>query len=38
MGKIGLDQLPLLDVTGSPVKLSEYFQNYLLLIFLRHLA
>lgn len=38
MDKVDLDQLPLLDLAGNPVKLSQWFQNYLLLIFLRHLA
>jgi hypothetical protein len=36
--KLGIDQLPLVDLHGKPVKLSEHFDKYLLLIFLRHLA
>ena len=35
---ISLEQLPLLDLNGRPVNLAEQFDNYLLLIFLRHLA
>ena len=35
---ISLEQLPLLDLDGKPVNLAEQFDNYLLLIFLRHLA
>ena len=38
MEKVALDCLTLLDLSGNPVKLNEYFHNYLLLIFLRHLA
>jgi hypothetical protein len=36
--RVAIDQLPLLDVRGKPVRLSEYVRQYLLLIFLRHLA
>jgi hypothetical protein len=35
---IALDELPLVDFQGNPVSLGNYFQQYLLLIFLRHLA
>jgi hypothetical protein len=38
MKKVAVDQLPLLDLYGTRVNLSEYIQQYLLLIFLRHLA
>ena len=38
MDTIALESLTLLDLNGNPVKLNEYFHNYLLLIFLRHLA
>jgi hypothetical protein len=38
MEKVALDRLTLLDLSGNPVKLKECFHNYLLLIFLRHLA
>ena len=37
MEKIALD-LPLLDLHGKRITLPEYFQKWLLLIFLRHLA
>ena len=33
-----INQLHLLDPAGQPVALRDYLQNYLLLIFLRHLA
>jgi hypothetical protein len=36
--KIALGQLPLLDLRGNAVKLTEVFHCYALLIFLRHLA
>jgi len=36
--KLSIDELPLLDLHGKPVRLSEHFDKYLLLIFLRHLA
>jgi hypothetical protein len=38
MEKVALDRFALLDLSGNPVKLKECFNNYLLLIFLRHLA
>lgn len=38
MEKIGLDQLPLLDLDGKQVNVQDHFDHYLLLIFLRHLA
>jgi hypothetical protein len=38
MEKVALDRLTLLDLNGNPIKLNECFHNYLLLIFLRHLA
>jgi len=38
MDTIALESLTLLDLNGNPVKLKECFHNYLLLIFLRHLA
>jgi len=36
--KIALDELPLLDLHGTRVTLTDHFQEHLLLIFLRHLA
>jgi hypothetical protein len=38
MDKVVLNCLTLLDLGRNPVKLNECFHNYLLLIFLRHLA
>jgi hypothetical protein len=38
METVALHRLTLLDLNGNPVKLKECFHNYLLLIFLRHLA
>jgi len=38
MDNIALDRLPLLDLSGQPVSLTERIPKYLLLIFLRHLA
>jgi hypothetical protein len=38
MEKIAFERLPLLDLRGNAVNLFECFDNYLLLIFLRHLA
>ncbi len=38
MERLAVDQLPLVDLHGKPVELSEHFEKYLLLIFLRHLA
>ena len=36
--KIAFDDLPLLDLHGDRAALINYFQEHLLLIFLRHLA
>jgi hypothetical protein len=36
--RIVLDELPLVDLQGNPARLGNYFQQHLLLIFLRHLA
>ena len=38
MDTIDFDRLPLVDLQGKPVDLRAYFDQYLLLIFLRHLA
>ena len=38
MEKLDVDELRLVDLRGKPVKLSECFEKYVLLIFLRHLA
>jgi hypothetical protein len=38
MEKVDFEQLRLLDLAGKPVDLIAYFENCLLLIFLRHLA
>ena len=38
MEKIALDQLALLDLAGERVELTAFFEKFLLLIFLRHLA
>jgi hypothetical protein len=38
MEKVALEDLPLFDPHGRQVPLSDCFQEYLLLIFLRHLA
>jgi hypothetical protein len=38
MEKVALDELRLLDLRGNSVKLGNFFQERLLLIFLRHLA
>jgi hypothetical protein len=38
MEKIELAQLPLLDLAGKRSNLAGQFDEYLLLIFLRHLA
>jgi hypothetical protein len=38
MEKIAIGRLELVDLQGRPVNLQNYFQEYLLLIFLRHLA
>jgi hypothetical protein len=36
--QVSIDRLALLDLSGNPVSLPQYFDEYLLLIFLRHLA
>jgi hypothetical protein len=36
--KVAIEELWFLDLYGKPVTLRPYFQNHLLLIFLRHLA
>jgi hypothetical protein len=36
--KVVIDDLPLLDLCGERVRLRDYFREYLLLVFLRHLA
>lgn len=38
MERVAIDRLQLLDLSGNPVLLKSYFQDYVLLIFLRHLA
>jgi hypothetical protein len=38
MDKVDFARLHLHDLGGEPVDLTAYFQRYLLLIFLRHLA
>jgi hypothetical protein len=38
METIAIDQLPLFDLQGNPTSLSAHFREYLLVIFLRHLA
>jgi hypothetical protein len=38
MEKVALERLELVDLQGRPVNLQNYFQDYSLLIFLRHLA
>lgn len=38
MEKVAIDQLGLKDLHGRLVNLQDYFQQYSLLIFLRHLA
>ncbi len=38
MERVALDRLPFLDLHGDPAELRDYFQDFLLLIFLRHLA
>jgi hypothetical protein len=38
MEKFPIERLSLLDMSGHPATLRGYFQNYALLIFLRHLA
>ena len=36
--QIAIDRLPLLDLQGRAANLRQYFDAYLLVIFLRHLA
>jgi hypothetical protein len=38
MERVAIDRLMLSDLRGGPVNLQDYFQEYSLLIFLRHLA
>jgi hypothetical protein len=38
MERVPIDRLSLLDMSGHPAALRSYFQDYALLIFLRHLA
>jgi hypothetical protein len=38
MEKVAIDELKLKDLQGRPVSLQDYFQEYALIIFLRHLA
>jgi hypothetical protein len=38
MEKVAIDRLSLSDLDGRSQALSNYFQDHLLLIFLRHLA
>jgi hypothetical protein len=38
MEHVEIEQLGLLDLQGKSVALRAYFRDYLLLIFLRHLA
>ena len=38
MDKVALDKLPLLDLQGNRVTLTQYFKERLLLVFHRHLA
>jgi hypothetical protein len=38
MEKVAIDELKLKDLQGRAVSLQDFFQEYLLLIFLRHLA
>jgi len=38
MEKVSFDALPLLDLQGQPAALGNYFREFGLLIFLRHLA
>jgi hypothetical protein len=38
MEKVAVDELKLEDLQGRLVSLQDYFQEYSLLIFLRHLA
>jgi hypothetical protein len=38
MERVSLDHLAFVDLHGAPAALPKYFEDYLLLIFLRHLA
>jgi hypothetical protein len=38
MEKVALDRLRFFDLRGEPAALPDYFQDYLLLILLRHLS
>jgi hypothetical protein len=38
MEKVAIDQLALVDLQGRRVNLQDYFKQFALLIFLRHLA
>jgi hypothetical protein len=38
MEKVAIDELKLEDLQGRPVILQDYFREYSLVIFLRHLA
>ena len=38
MERVSLDHLAFVDLHGEPAALPAYFEDYLLLIFLRHLA
>jgi hypothetical protein len=38
MDAVNLDQLSLMDLDGKAVRLSDCFQKFFLVIFLRHLA
>jgi hypothetical protein len=38
MTKVNIDELEFYDLRGNRVAISHYFQNYALLVFLRHLA
>ena len=38
MKTVRINELSFYDLRGSAVSLKDYFQNYALLIFLRHLA
>ena len=38
MERVPLDHLAFVDLHGEPAALPAYFEEYLLLIFLRHLA
>jgi hypothetical protein len=38
MKTIRINELRFYDLRGSAVSINDYFQNYALLIFLRHLA